>query len=35
MESYQLAPELQKEVYADKNYHTMFFGEIVACYEDI
>ncbi|ATW27089.1 flavin reductase family protein [Candidatus Formimonas warabiya] len=28
-----LMPQIQKAMYADNDYHTLYFGEIVACYE--
>jgi hypothetical protein len=27
-----LSPELEQEFYAAKDYHTLYFGEIVDCY---
>jgi len=30
-----LCKEYKKDVYADNNYHTFYFGEIVACYNKI
>lgn len=33
MDKSQLVPEIQKTMYGDEDYHTLYYGEIVACYE--
>ena len=35
MNPYFLCKEYKEDVYADNDYHTFYFGEIVACYETI
>ncbi|MEI8054912.1 MAG: flavin reductase family protein [bacterium] len=34
MDKNRLAPKYDQEIYQDKMYHTYYFGEIVACYEN-
>ena len=33
MKQEQLVPDFQKKWYSDNDYHTMYYGEIVACYK--
>ena len=33
MDKEMLMPEIKKSMYSDNDYHTLYYGEIIACYE--
>lgn len=33
MDNQNPSPEINKTIYSDNDYHTLYYGEIVACYE--